>query len=54
LRRNRRIAFLTEAVESIENFPRRQRISTRKNYPKVIVEVFREIEAEWPVPLTGR
>jgi hypothetical protein len=54
LRRNRRIAFLTEAVESIENFPGRQRISTRKNYLKVIVEVFREIEAEWPVPLTGR
>jgi hypothetical protein len=42
------------AVESIGNFPRRQRISTHKNYPKVIVEVFREIEAEWPVPLTGR
>jgi len=54
LRRNRRIAFLTEAVEGIENFPRRQRISTRKNYLKVIVEVFREIEAEWPVLLTGR
>jgi hypothetical protein len=54
LRRNRRIAFLTKAVEGIETFPRRQRISTRKNYLKVIVEVFREIEAEWPAPLTGR
>jgi len=54
LRRNRRIAFLTKAVEGIKTFPRRQRISTRKNYLKVIVEVFREIEAEWPAPLTGR
>jgi len=37
---------VTEAVEGIEKFPRRQRISNRKDYLKVIVEVFREIEAE--------
>jgi hypothetical protein len=43
-----------KAVEGIKKFPRRQRISTHKNYLKVIVEVFREIEAEWPAPLAGR
>jgi hypothetical protein len=56
LRRNRRIAFLTEAVEAddgIKVFPTRRRLSARKNYLKVIVEVFRQIEAERPVPLTG-
>jgi len=49
LRRNRRNMFLAGAVEAagdgIKESLNRQRLSARKNYPKVIVEVFRRIEA---------
>jgi hypothetical protein len=41
--------MLTDAVEvgdGIAEFPRRKQLSAIKNYPKVIVEVFRQIEAE--------
>src|ERR1700694_1413099 len=57
LRRNRRNTFRTEALEAagdgIEKSLRRQQSSARKNYLKVIVEVFRQIGAGWPVPLTA-
>jgi hypothetical protein len=38
--------MVATADDGIEKIPRRQRLSARKNYPKVIVEVFRQIEAE--------
>jgi hypothetical protein len=49
LRRNRRNIFLAVAVEpagdGIKESLNRQRLSARKNYPKVIVEVFRRIRS---------
>jgi hypothetical protein len=58
LRRNRRKTFLTEADETadggiVESWRRRQR-SARKNYLKVIVELFRQIEAAQTAKLTAR
>ena len=56
LRRKRRSVFLTwpsnqQAMTSIN--PRAEN-SSRKHYPKLIVEVFREIDAECTAPLTAR
>ena len=49
LRRNRRNRFRTEALEAagdgIEESPGRQQLTARKDYPKLIVEVFRQLEA---------
>ena len=58
LRRNRRKAFLKEAGEAAGDGIEQSLISggnfcPRKNYPKLIVEVFRQIEAERPAPLTA-
>jgi hypothetical protein len=57
LRRNRRKTFVTEADETAdggigESWRRRQR-SARKDYLKVIVELFRPIEAAQTAKLTA-
>jgi hypothetical protein len=56
LRRNRRNAFLTEAVgtacDGIEESPVGNDL-VRQNNSKVIVEVFRQIGAGRPAPLTA-
>src|SRR5476649_2817970 len=58
LRRNRRNAFLTAAVEpagdDIDQSLRRRENNSRNDYLKLIVEVFRAIEAECTGPLTAR
>jgi hypothetical protein len=56
-RRNRRNAFRNETLEAadadIEESLDDGDCLIRKRYLKLIVEVFREIEAAWPVPFTA-
>jgi hypothetical protein len=58
LRRNRRSLFRNEAVEAaddgIEEPQIRRRWPAHENYPKLIVEVFRQIKAAWTAQLTVR
>jgi hypothetical protein len=53
LRRNRRRMLDLEGVDGgIEETSGREEIAA-KTYPKLIVELFRPIQTEWPAPLTG-